>query len=929
MGLSSSTLLDENKSNFIRGRAQAELKNFASFYKKQYSLAYLSHVHDELVQRKQEHTQLLKQRDPPEAAEVFYEDNVLHFDDNRKWKERYAVVRANYCLECHESYDSYINGSKPLYKLLPTGGTVLTTEEKYMEMVDKCFPDTNNVKEDFAPPAAEIPGDFPVYLKLPYRRDYYFCFYEEDKQTEFISALSDCIRHQNQDFLKKKTCDVQAFVKAMQLYRQERGQYEMWDMLIGSDVRVLANLTMEDLLPNLVKDLLPRLKARKTEKKRIWFATVEAAYYLVQETMMEGMTALKEECIENAKKQSACMRSDMDQIMTSRAFLERKVRGRVEEPVTKYCKENVEPHLSAVLEEVMGPISMGFKEARELSEAMMDQLCQDYQEGLTKELLQLALVKMSKPDLQTCYEKVSGLKDHIQELQQTFSYTNCKGLEHSTQIYIQQLVENVAYTFDHFLQKAEKEQKDLADSMVKAKHRVLKQYDYDSSTVRKKIFQEALINITLPSVKSHFAPTFKKELPEFEQYIFADYAPFIKVENVYDDILQKILETEVSKVVKEAANMKKYNLFTESRYNFSVSSIHSTTPGSIPGSPPHTSSSLTQYQAKPASPLALHSSGETVPHELAQETAGAQAGGQHRTEEKGVLEMLLRAKSGTKISPTKPENHIVHPMAVEKAAEAIPPSTESLKEGEHDKVVVKLTPLTTGTSVDALVNTESTLITGQTPQAVALKAVELVANGTAIQSSPSKEDAQLLDQMVQKNESPTGSIKKSAPHVIVMPSAREYNMPESKLLQDLVPSDGASCVTEDEVVVESNEEDVPTTEINVGVVRPQKLDEMLIVKCEDITDAEACMEATAAHENFPHCKEDKSPEANNLKNTEQSEGEDWGCVFFPGAECPSNDPTVAEPVVRPLDCIKEIRDLVVEVIEIEEIVQQHPDDGVV
>lgn len=40
------------------------------------------------------------------------------------------------------------------------------------------------------------------------------------------------------DFLKKKTCEVQAFLKAVQLYRQDRGLYEPWDMLIGSDVRV-------------------------------------------------------------------------------------------------------------------------------------------------------------------------------------------------------------------------------------------------------------------------------------------------------------------------------------------------------------------------------------------------------------------------------------------------------------------------------------------------------------------------------------------------------------------------------------------------------------------------------------------------------------------------------------------------------------------
>ena len=37
-------------------------------------------------------------------------------------------------------------------------------------------------------------------------------------------------------------------------------------------VQVLANLVMEDLLPSLTKDMLPRLKSKKTERKRVWFA---------------------------------------------------------------------------------------------------------------------------------------------------------------------------------------------------------------------------------------------------------------------------------------------------------------------------------------------------------------------------------------------------------------------------------------------------------------------------------------------------------------------------------------------------------------------------------------------------------------------------------------------------------------------------------
>lgn len=40
----------------------------------------------------------------------------------------------------------------------------------------------------------------------------------------------------------------------------------------------MGNLVMEKLLPSLEKDLLPRLKAKKTEKKRVWFAVSRSSY---------------------------------------------------------------------------------------------------------------------------------------------------------------------------------------------------------------------------------------------------------------------------------------------------------------------------------------------------------------------------------------------------------------------------------------------------------------------------------------------------------------------------------------------------------------------------------------------------------------------------------------------------------------------------
>jgi len=41
---------------------------------------------------------------PPESGKVLYEETVRYFDDGRKWKDRFIVIRACHVMECHESY---------------------------------------------------------------------------------------------------------------------------------------------------------------------------------------------------------------------------------------------------------------------------------------------------------------------------------------------------------------------------------------------------------------------------------------------------------------------------------------------------------------------------------------------------------------------------------------------------------------------------------------------------------------------------------------------------------------------------------------------------------------------------------------------------------------------------------------------------------
>uniref|UniRef100_A0A4W5K9T6 Niban apoptosis regulator 1b n=1 Tax=Hucho hucho TaxID=62062 RepID=A0A4W5K9T6_9TELE len=379
--------------------------------------------------------------------EVLYQDSVLHYDDTGKWKERFV---------------SFSKGVPARQRLLPTGGVVLTSEEKYTALVDKAFPDPKCLKEETSPPIVVVPsGQFPVYLRLPYRRDAYFSFSQEDRRAAFLSILTGCIRHQNHDPLRRLSCESQAFLKAIHFYREEKGHYESWDMLVGCEEQVLANLVLEELQPSLQTELLARLKGKKAGRKRVWFTTLEAAYDLVQDQLREGLKGLKEECKETARSHEALVRSDMDQIASSRAFLQAKLQASVSDPAVRFCSENVSPYLASILEELMSPVTEGFQGVRLLLEGEMNTLCLDFPEGGGQE----------------------GLN---------------------------QMIENAVYTFKLLLQSSLKDNPSkLTSAMEKAKLRVLKQYDHDSSTVRKRIFHEALVDITLPAIRRNLAPAHK------------------------------------------------------------------------------------------------------------------------------------------------------------------------------------------------------------------------------------------------------------------------------------------------------------------------------------------------------------------------------------------------------------------------------------
>ncbi|XP_072802037.1 protein Niban 1 [Vicugna pacos] len=688
MGGSASSQLDESRCSYIRGKTEAAIRNFSPYYSRQFSVAFCNHVRSEVEQQRDFTSQFLKTKPPLEPGTVLYEGELTQFaEDIKKWKERYVVVKNDFAVESYENKEAYQRGTPPKSRILPAGGKVLTSEEEYNLLSDRHFPDpVASSEKESAQPFVVLPKEFPVYLWLPFLRHGYFCFQEAADQKKFSALLSDCIRHLNHDYSKQTTFEAQAFLEAVQFFRQEKGHYGSCEMITGDEIQILSNLVMEELLPTLQTDLLPKMKGKKNDRKRAWFGLLEEAYTLVQHQVSEGFSALKEECRALAKGLEGTIRSDMDQIVNSKNFLIGKIKALVAQPAERSCVESVQPFLASILEELMGPVSSGFSEVRALFEKQVDELSQNFQTAkdsaqLKEHLDRLTSLPLDSMKMEPCYIKVNLLQEHLQDLKSRFRFPHIDLVVQRTQNYMQELMENAVFTFEQLLSPhLQGEAPKTTVAIEKVKLRVLKQYDYDSSTVRKRIFQEALVQITLPTVQKALASMCKPELQKYEQFIFADHTNMIHVENVYEEILHQILLDEALKVIKEAAVLKKHNLFEDNMAlpSESVSSLTDlkTPSGSNQASPARRASAILPGVPDTESPS----------EEVFQEPAGGN--------QRGVLSPLAKGESLSAPLPSPPPDGdgqgivsgvgdpVVSPVAAEHTAGALGTRSSELEFGE-------------------------------------------------------------------------------------------------------------------------------------------------------------------------------------------------------------------------------------------------------
>ncbi|XP_075935122.1 protein Niban 1-like [Anarhichas minor] len=587
MGASSSGLLDEAKISNIKGLVNSTFQSFSVFYHQQYSAAYIGHLHQEVEPKKEGRGLLLTQRPQHAPEEVLYQGSMKFScwdEQGKKCRERYTVLRRDYKVEIHENMETFGRGCAAKLVLQPARGSVFTTEEESRAHLEQtCAGILNGVKEDSSS-VVSSPDVLAVYLHLPYMGHTCFLFQQEEERDNFLSALKTCIRHCNLDPWCDSSYESQAYVRALRLYRQDKGCYESWEILQGTEEQVLAFQVMEEVLSWLQSQIQSRVKGKKTERIRQWLATVQATYILVLEQLTASLEALREECRQTASANQASIRSNLDQIISSHCFLEEKVKACVLEEAERVCSESVAPYMSSILEALTENISAGIQGMQRTLYTQMDFTHTNGGTEKTKK----ALSPLRSINLGPCYRQVENLTEKLEDLKQRFGLSSTQRLVHSAHLEMEKLLDSTVHSLELFLQSSARLQpSQIPVKMERAKERVLKQLDYDSRVVQRRLYQEALLEITLPALTRKMDSKWISELQQFEQYIFSDYSSFILVHNVYDDLLRKMLSKEIETAVQDAASKKSNSLLLDtSDLTFSRYSLLGETPPRSPlGSP--------------------------------------------------------------------------------------------------------------------------------------------------------------------------------------------------------------------------------------------------------------------------------------------------------------------------------------------------------
>ncbi|XP_051536399.1 protein Niban 2-like [Myxocyprinus asiaticus] len=567
MGDVISTNLDEGKREMITARTSAVMAEFGTIHEQQYTVALFNSVRFEIEGGGNTQTQLLQRKDPLKNKSIFSGGLFQYLEESKKWRSRFLYVGDSYNIGLYESKAAHDRGLHPKGIINCAGYRALTSMEEYLELLNNSLPDTKAKAGNS--PFLKCPTQFPLILWHPYARHHYFCVMTEKEQQKWHAVFQDCVRHTNNGLSEECKVSTPAFTDSLRLYRQAKGHYGTWDMMCGNPAQILSNLVMETLHPELRNMIVPRLKGKLQQRQKDWMLISDAVYRQVLAQTRTQHEAMVQVCEVERPHLDAALRTDMDQIITSKEHVSGKIRAFVLPRAEQLLRSSVQPYINSILEALMEPTSRGFSEVRdilfrELVEVSKNTMNDSSKEKLGEHMDRISMLAFHPVKMQSCYEKMERL--NLEGLQQRFDVSSPSVFIQRAQILMRQQMDNAVHTFEQLLHQSldGNSGEDTCKILQRCQDRVLKKYDYDSSTVRKKFFREALLQIIIPYMLKQLSPSCSPDLPKFKELIFEDFSRFILVESIFEEVVLQSVTKDILMAVKEAAVQRRHNLYRDS-----------------------------------------------------------------------------------------------------------------------------------------------------------------------------------------------------------------------------------------------------------------------------------------------------------------------------------------------------------------------------
>uniref|UniRef100_A0A8C2BEJ4 Niban apoptosis regulator 2a n=1 Tax=Cyprinus carpio TaxID=7962 RepID=A0A8C2BEJ4_CYPCA len=567
MGDVISANLDEGKREVITARTSAVMAEFGRFYEQQYAVALFNSVRYEIEGGGNTQTQLLHRKEPLKNKSIFSGGLFQYLEESKKWRSRFLYVGDSYNISLYESKAAHDRGIHSKGVINCAGYRALTSMEEYLGLLNNSLGDTK--AKSASAPFLKCPTQFPLILWHPYARHHYFCVMTEKEQKKWHAVFQDCVRHSNNGLSEECKVATPAFTDALRLYRQAKGHYGTWDMMCGNQAQILANLVMETLHPELKNLIVPRLKGKLQQRQKDWMLISDAVYRQVLSQTKTQHEALAQVCEMERPRLDSALRTDMDQIITSKEHVSGKIRALVSPRIEQLVRSKVQPYIHSILEALMEPTSRGFSEVRdilfrELVEVSKNTMNDSSREKLGEHMDKISMLAFHPVKMQNCYEKMEAL--NLEGLQQRCDVSSPSVFIQRAQILMRQQMDNAVHTFEQLVHQSldGHSGEDLCKTIQRCQDRVLKKYDYDSSTVRKKFFREALLQIIIPYMLKQLSTSCSPDLPKFKELIFEDFSRFILVESIFEEAVLQSVSKDIMMAVKEAAVQRRHNLYRDS-----------------------------------------------------------------------------------------------------------------------------------------------------------------------------------------------------------------------------------------------------------------------------------------------------------------------------------------------------------------------------